>query len=126
MKLQEVILRAIAGKITWLQAADIAGLSPRTINSLQRRYREFGYNGLYRQQGRKRHVYNVPLLTAEQIFALYQQHGGRLSVPRFHRKLQTEYDIRISDDWLKQALEGAGLVPRAPVSANGATERAYA
>jgi hypothetical protein len=30
MKVQEVILRAIDGKLTWAQAADILGYSPRT------------------------------------------------------------------------------------------------
>ena len=31
MKLQEVILRALSGQLTWLQAADILGRSPRSI-----------------------------------------------------------------------------------------------
>ena len=30
MKVQEVILRAMDGKLTWMQAADILGYSPRT------------------------------------------------------------------------------------------------
>jgi hypothetical protein len=29
MKVQEVILRAIAGQLTWIQAAEILGCSPR-------------------------------------------------------------------------------------------------
>src|SRR2546426_12078782 len=33
MKVQEVILRAVDGKLTWLQAADILGRSPRSIRS---------------------------------------------------------------------------------------------
>ena len=31
MKLQEVILRAVDGKITWMQAAEIIGISDRTM-----------------------------------------------------------------------------------------------
>ena len=31
MKLQEVICRALAGTLTWLQAADILGMHPRTV-----------------------------------------------------------------------------------------------
>jgi hypothetical protein len=34
MKVQEVILRAIDGKLTWGQAADILGYSPRTIRRI--------------------------------------------------------------------------------------------
>jgi len=42
MKVQEVILRAIDGKLTWLQAADILGYSPRTIRRLRWRLQHFG------------------------------------------------------------------------------------
>lgn len=35
MKAQEVILRAIDGKLTWVQAADILGYSPRTIRRIR-------------------------------------------------------------------------------------------
>ena len=35
MTIQEVILRAIAGQLTWLQAADILGRSPRSIRRLR-------------------------------------------------------------------------------------------
>ena len=31
MKAQEVIMRALAGTITWLQAADILGCHPRSV-----------------------------------------------------------------------------------------------
>ncbi|HZN61831.1 MAG TPA: helix-turn-helix domain-containing protein, partial [Planctomycetota bacterium] len=46
MKVQEVILRAIDGKLTWGQAADILGYSPRTIRRIRWRLRHFGYQGL--------------------------------------------------------------------------------
>jgi hypothetical protein len=38
MKLQEVICRALAGSLTWLQAADILGLDPRTVRLWRARY----------------------------------------------------------------------------------------
>src|ERR1700688_3893962 len=45
MKIQEVILRAMAKKITWRQAAEIIGMSDRQIWRLHWRYREHGYDG---------------------------------------------------------------------------------
>ena len=53
MKVQEVILRAIDGKLTWVQAADILGYSPRTIRRLRRRLQYYGYDGLL---DRRRHL----------------------------------------------------------------------
>ena len=46
MKVQEVILRAMAKKITWLQAAHIAGMSDRQMRRLRWRYENYGYDGL--------------------------------------------------------------------------------
>ena len=39
MKVQEVILRAIDGQLTWVQAADILGYSLRTIRRIRWRLR---------------------------------------------------------------------------------------
>src|SRR5215469_4821799 len=111
MKLQDVILKAIAKKITWMDAADIAGISASTIVRLRRKYEEFGYDGLYEQQRRKRHVHRVPLSTAETVLALYQQSYAGTSVRRFHQRLRTEHGIQLSYGWVNQALLGAGLIP---------------
>jgi len=81
--------------------------------AIRRQYQEFGYNGLCRQQGRKRYIYRVPWQTAEQVLSLYQRQDSHLSVRRFHQKLHTEYRNRVSYFWLKQALGGAGLLPPA-------------
>lgn len=110
MKLQDVILRAIAKKITWLDAADIAGVSARTIGRMREKYETFGYDGLFDQQRHRRLVHRVPLETAETVLALYQQKYPGLSMRRFHQKLRTEHAIRLPYSWVRQALLGAGLV----------------
>ena len=45
MKVEEVILRAIARKITWWQAAEIIGISDRQMRRWRERYEEFGVRG---------------------------------------------------------------------------------
>jgi hypothetical protein len=47
MKIQEVLLRAMARKITWFQAAEILGFSDRHLRRIRERYEEFGYDGLF-------------------------------------------------------------------------------
>ena len=47
MKVQEVILRALAKKITWWQAAEIIGISDRSMRRWRQRYEEFGFRGLF-------------------------------------------------------------------------------
>src|SRR5438552_978874 len=52
MKVQEVILRALSGQLTWLQAADILDRSPRSIRRLRLRYERYGYDGLFDRRRR--------------------------------------------------------------------------
>ena len=47
MKVQEVIFRAMAGKLKWWEAAEIIGVSDRTMRRWRERYQEDGYDGLY-------------------------------------------------------------------------------
>jgi len=44
MKVQEVILRAMAGKLRWWQAVEILGITERTMRRW--RYQQHGYDGL--------------------------------------------------------------------------------
>ena len=54
MKIHEVMLRAMAKRITWWQAAEIIGISCRQMRRWLRRYEEHGYEGLRdRRRGRK-------------------------------------------------------------------------
>ena len=110
MKLQDVILKAIAKRITWLQAAEIAGINASTMVRLRRRYEEYGYDGIYEQRRRKRHFHRVPLGTAERVLTLYQEKYAGMSAWSFYQKLRTEQGIQVDYSWVRQALEGAGLL----------------
>ena len=46
MKVQDVMLQAMAKKITWWQAAEILGISDRHMRRWRERYVAEGYNGL--------------------------------------------------------------------------------
>ena len=57
MKLQDVILKAMAKKISWIEAAEIAGMS---VRNMQRKRQEYGYTGLFDQRRGKRSIHRVP------------------------------------------------------------------
>jgi transposase-like protein len=126
MKLQEVLLRASAGKIKWWQAAELIGISPRQLRRWRKRLEEQGHEGLLdRRRGipsRRR----VPKAKAEQVLSLYRDKYFDLNVRHFHEKLGEEHQIGLSYTWVKQAfhptdedlsvgtpaLQAAGLVKR--------------
>ena len=113
MKIQEVILRAMARKITWFQAAEILGFSDRHLRRMRERYQEFGYDGLFDRRRGKPSPKRVPLATVEAVLGLYGEKYFDLNVRHFHEKLQGEHQIDLSYSWVKAALQGAGLVARA-------------
>jgi len=112
MKVQEVLLRAMAKKITWWQAAEILGFSDRHLRRIRERYQEFGYDGLFNRRWGKPSPKRVPLATVEAVLGLYRDKYCDLNVRHFHEKLKNEHQIDLSYTWVKAGLQGAGLVAR--------------
>src|SRR5215469_4001869 len=112
MKIQEVLLRAMARKITWFQAAEILGFSDRQVRRIRERYEESGYDGLFDRRRGRPSPKRVPLATVEMVLRLYREQYFDLNVSHFHEKLKSEHQVDLSYTWVKAALQGAGLVAR--------------
>jgi hypothetical protein len=111
MKVQEVILQALSGKLTWLQAADILGRSPRSIRRLRRRYELFGYDGLFDHRRHTPSPRRAPVAEVERLLHLYRTHYDGFNVRHFWRKARREHGLGFCYAFVKKALQGAGLVP---------------
>jgi len=112
MKVQEVMLRAWAKKISWWQAAEILGISDRHLRRIREGYEKFGYFGLLDRRRGLPSPKRVPVATVEKVLALYREKYFDLNVLHFHEKLCELHDIDLSYTWVKSALQGAGLVAR--------------
>src|SRR5690349_4820756 len=112
MKVQEVILRAIAKQITWWQAAEIIGISDRQLRRWQRRYEEHGYTGLIDRRRGRVSERQVPLTTVEEVLRLYKEQYFDFNMRHYHEKLVAHHNIKLSYTWVKLALQGAGLVKK--------------
>ena len=53
MKAQEVILKAAAGKLKWWEAAEIMGVTDRTMRRWRDPLNEYGYSGLWDYRKRR-------------------------------------------------------------------------
>jgi transposase len=102
----------MAKRISWLSAAEIIGVTPRTMRRWRERLEEQGYDGLRDRRKGKASQRRVPLETCEAVLRLYQEKYFDLNVRHFHEKLQEVEGIELSYTWVKQALQGAGLVAR--------------
>jgi len=112
MKLQDVLLKAMAKKITWWDAAEIIGVCDRTMRRWRERLEQDGYSGLADRRKGKPSAHRVALATVEEVLRLYQETYYDLNMRHFHEKLKEEHGIQLSYTWVQQALQGAGLVAR--------------
>ena len=112
MKVQEVILRALSGQLTWLQAADVLGRSPRSIRRLRWRYEHYGYDGLVDRRRQTPSPKRAPVAEVERLLHLYRAHYQGFNVRHFLRKARRDHGIPFCYAFVKQALQGAGLVPK--------------
>src|SRR6516165_11500154 len=112
MKVQEVILRAMAKKITWWQAAEILGTSDRHLRRIRERYEQFGYESLFDRRRNHPSPRRVPFAQVEKVLVLYREKYFDLNIRHFHEKLREQHGIGLSYTWVKTVLQGAGLVAR--------------
>src|SRR6202049_2342778 len=96
MKGQEVILRGLAKKISWWQAAEILGISDRQMRRWRERYEEFGFRGLFDRRRGKPSPKRVPLTVLERVLELYRERYFDLNARHFHAKLTAENQIELS------------------------------
>jgi winged helix-turn helix protein len=112
MKVQEVILKALSGKLSWLQAADILGRSPRSIRRLRLRFERYGYDGLLDRRRQTPSPKRAPVAEVERMLRLYATHYRGFNVRHFVRTARREHGVLFCYAFIKKALQGAGLVPQ--------------
>lgn len=112
MKVQEVILRAMDGRLKWYQAAEILGISDRQMRRWKQRYARWGYDGLFDRRRQQPSPKRVAVDVVRQVLTLYRERYFDCNVLHFHEKLQAEHQITLSYTWVKTALQMAGLVAK--------------
>ena len=110
MRMQDVILRAIGGEISWFAAADILQMTPRNLRRWRERYERWGYNGLVDQR-RCPSKRRVPLAELERVLRLYRERYAGFNGRHFHEIARREHGLPLSYSYVKQALQQAGLLP---------------
>jgi hypothetical protein len=112
MKISEVITRAIGGKINWIQAAEILGMSDRQLRRWRGNWAKYGYGGLFDRRTQRPSPKRVPIADVEKVLRLYREKYFDLNVKHFVEKLHGQEQIQLSYTWVKTALQNAGLVKR--------------
>lgn len=110
MKIQEVICRALAGTLTWLQAADILGIHPRSLRRWRARYQAGGILALYDRRCRRPSRRKAPVGEVQRLLRLYRETYLGFNVRHFHQRARRDHAVTLSYSFVKLALQEAGLV----------------
>ena len=84
MRIQEVLLRAIGGQIQWFQAAEILGVSCRTIRRWKVRFERRGYDVFIDRRRQHPSPKRVPVKVIQQVLGLYRERYSDFHVKHFH------------------------------------------
>src|SRR6266851_2267037 len=112
MKAHEVIMRALDGQLTWIQAAEILGRSPRSMRRLRWRLEQYGYDGLFDRRRRTPSPKRAPVAEVQRLLALYRDRYQGFNVRHFHALARRQHGVRFCYAFVKKALQSAGLVPK--------------
>ena len=112
MKVHEVIMRALDGQLTWLQAAEILGRSPRSIRRLRHRLQVSGYDGLFDRRRQTPSPKRAPVAEVQRLLALYRTRYQGFNVRHFHQLARRQHGVGFCYAFVKKALQSAGLVPK--------------
>ena len=112
MTRKEVIVRAIGGRLTWIAAADILGITPRHMRRLKVIYERDGYGGLVDQRGRRPRRRRLPVKTIETLCRLRRERYADFSIQHFWEQATEKHGLQLSYTWTRLVLQAAGLAPK--------------
>jgi transposase len=113
MKVQEVLMRALSGAISWVQAAEILGLELRSVRRWRARFEAGGSVALYDRRRQRPSPRKAPALEVQRILRLYRERFAGWNVRHFYRFARRDHNVTLSYSFVKLALQEAGLVRRA-------------
>lgn len=112
MKVQEVFLQAMSGAISWWKAAEIIGVTPRSMRRWRTRYERYGYDGLLDRRRRKPSSRAAPFEEVQRILRLYREKYRGFNGRHFHQIARREHGVTLSYSYVKKVLQEAGLLPK--------------
>ena len=112
MQVHEVITRALAGQLSWIQAAEILGRSPRSIRRLRWLLQHHGYDGLFDRRRQTPSPKRAPVAEVQRLLALYRDRYQGFNVRHFHQLARRQHGVRFCYAFVKKALQSAGLVAK--------------
>ena len=97
-----------------LEAAELLGMSERTLRRWSRRFEEEGEDGLLDRRLGRRSGRAVPEEAAKEVERLYRERYAGFTAKHFHEHLVGDHGFGWGYTWTKSYLQNRGLLAKAP------------
>ena len=114
MTRREVMTKAIARQLTWMQAAQVLGITPRHLGRIRQRHQPWGISALMDQRGGRPRRKRIKPGTVELLIRLKRDVYADFSVRHFYEHVTEKHQVKVSYNWLRLMLEEAGVVEKEP------------
>jgi transposase len=114
MTRREVITKAIAKRLSWVQAAEIIGIKPRQMRRIRWRVEHYGLDAIMDQRGGRPRRKRIKAGTIELLCRLKRDVYPDFSLRHFYEHVTEKHGVKVSYNWLRLMLQEAGVVQKEP------------
>lgn len=114
LKLRDVLGRWEASELNQQEAAELLGMSERTLRRWVRRFEEEGEAGLADRRLGRRSGRAVPDIAMAEVERLYRERYAGFTAKHFHEHLVGQHRFAWGYTWTKSFLQQRGLLAKAP------------
>jgi transposase len=113
MKFEDIDGRWQERRLSQAEAAEILGMSERTLRRWRDRYEGEGAAGLLDRRLGKASAKRVPVDQVHRVLTLYRERYGGFTAKHFHDQLRQHHGFELGYSWTRLRLQDAGLVAKA-------------
>src|SRR5690242_15051309 len=114
MTRREVITKAIAKRLSWVQAAEIIGVKPRQMRRIRWPVEHYGLGAVMDQRGGRPRRKRIKAGTIELLCRLKRDVYPDFSLRHFYEHVTEKHGLKVSYNWLRLMLQEAGVVQKEP------------
>jgi transposase len=114
MTRREVITKAVARQLSWVQAAAILGVTPRHMRRIRWKVEQWGFDAVMDQRGGRPRRKRIKAGTIELLCRLKRDVYPDFSLQHFYEHVTEKHGVKVSYNWLRLMLQEAGIVERQP------------
>jgi hypothetical protein len=113
MRVQDIVAKAVAEQITWLDAERVLGYSARHVRRLRHRCTVDGVDGLRDRRAGRAMPGRIKADTVREIQHLRQSKYFDFNIQHFHEKLVEEHKMKVGYTFVKNLLQATGMAEKA-------------